>query len=217
MAFNLNSNLKFVETDTEKIKNEVIKAVETNANITLAEADPRRIFLESICYYIGLIQKQQDTTGKMNLLYFSKEDYLEHLAALLNVSRLPASSAGAKIQVNISTVLDYDVTVPAGIRITAGDEIYFSITSAITIKAGETTATGLIKCNTAGIIGNGYLPGQLNKIVDNLPFVATIFNIETTIGGADIEDDESLRLRTQESVVESPTRAIAAIKSPLIL
>lgn len=195
----LNPNLQFVETDTEKIKQEVITTVEQQTGYTLAPADPRRIFLETLAYYIGLIEKQQDTTGKMNLLFFSKEDYLEHLAALLDVERLPASFAGAKVKATLSTPLNYSVTIPAGIRITAGDEIYFSITSPIVIKQGTTEAQGTVKCTVAGTIGNGYVEGQINKIVDNLPFLVNIKNMETTTGGEDAEDDEALRERTRQA------------------
>lgn len=196
---NLNSNLQFVETDTEKIKQEVITTVEQQIGYTLAPADPRRIFLETLAYYIGLIEKQQDTTGKMNLLFFSKEDYLEHLAALLDVERLPASFAGAKVKATLSTPLNYSVTIPAGIRITAGNEIYFSITSPIVIEQGTTEAHGTVKCTVAGTIGNGYVEGQINKIVDNLPFLVNIQNTETTTGGEDAEDDEALRERTRQA------------------
>lgn len=196
---NLNSNLQFVETDTEKIKQEVITTVEQQTGYTLAPADPRRIFLETLAYYIGLIEKQQDTTGKMNLLFFSKEDYLEHLAALLDVERLPASFAGAKVKAILSTPLNYSVTIPAGIRITAGDEIYFSVTSPIVIEQGTTEAEGTVKCTVAGTIGNGYVEGQINKIVDNLPFLVNIQNTETTTGGEDVEDDEALRERTRQA------------------
>lgn len=195
----LNYNLQFVETDTEKIKQEVITTVEQQTGYTLAPADPRRIFLETLAYYIGLIEKQQDTTGKMNLLFFSKEDYLEHLAALLNVERLPASFAGAKVKATLSTPLNYNVTIPAGIRITAGDEIYFSVTSPIVIEQGTTEAQGTVKCTVAGTIGNGYVEGQINKIVDNLPFLVNIQNTETTTGGEDAEDDEALRERTRQA------------------
>lgn len=195
----LNPNLQFVETDTEKIKQEVITTVEQQTGYTLAPADPRRIFLETLAYYIGLIEKQQDTTGKMNLLFFSKEDYLEHLAALLDVERLPASFAGAKVKATLSTPLNYSVTIPAGIRITAGDEIYFSITSPIVIEKGTTEAQGTVKCTVAGTIGNGYVEGQINKIVDNLPFLVNIQNTETTTGGEDEENDEALRERTRQA------------------
>lgn len=195
----LNPNLQFVETDTEKIKQEVITTVEQQTGYTLAPADPRRIFLETLAYYIGLIEKQQDTTGKMNLLFFSKEDYLEHLAALLDVERLPASFAGAKVKAILSTSLNYSVTIPAGIRITAGDEIYFSITSPIVIEQGTTEAQGTVKCTVAGTIGNGYVEGKINKIVDNLPFLVNIQNTETTTGGEDAEDDETLRERTRQA------------------
>lgn len=205
MELNLNGDLEFVEVDTDTIKNEVISYVEENAGITLAPADPRRLFLETICYYIGLIEKEQDTTGKMNLLYFSKADYLEHLSAFLNVTRLDASAASATIKASISTALSYAVTIPAGTRITAGDELYFSVASAITIPAGETSAEGIVKCTTTGSVGNGYVAGQLNKIVDNLAFVATIVNTEETTGGADAESDDDLRERTHEAVEKLST------------
>ena len=50
-------------------------------------------------------------------------------------------------------------------------------------------------CLTAGSDGNGLLPGAVNNLVDLLPYVESITNVETTAGGADVENDEDFAER----------------------
>jgi phage-related baseplate assembly protein len=56
---------------------------------------------------------------------------------------------------------------------------------------GEVLALAL----DSGSLANGLLPGQINKLVDPLPWVDSVSNITVSSGGADIEDDENLRER----------------------
>ena len=50
---------------------------------------------------------------------------------------------------------------------------------------------------SAGIIGNGYQHGQLNILVDPIPYVAAVSNIDVSSGGIDDESDDSYRERIQ--------------------
>ncbi|MEM1590180.1 MAG: baseplate J/gp47 family protein, partial [Candidatus Bathyarchaeia archaeon] len=45
--------------------------------------------------------------------------------------------------------------------------------------------------------GNGYLPGDINILIDPVAFVSSVENISISYGGSDIEDDEHLRQRIQ--------------------
>ena len=45
------------------------------------------------------------------------------------------------------------------------------------------------ECTAQGIEGNNFLPGQINILVDPLPYVESVANTTTTAGGTDLEDD----------------------------
>ena len=52
-----------------------------------------------------------------------------------------------------------------------------------------------ITCQQVGEVGNGFSEGRINIIVDPVAYVSKVKNIEKTQGGADVEDDLSLRTR----------------------
>lgn len=50
-------------------------------------------------------------------------------------------------------------------------------------------------CTENGVDGNELLPGQVNVLVDLIPYVESVSNTTKTSGGADLESDESLAER----------------------
>jgi hypothetical protein len=84
-------------------------------------------------------------------------------------------------------------TIPAGtnvgFRTAAGSVVLFRTTAAVTVAPGQTaTAAGAVTLQAvdSGTALNGLPAGQL-VLVDNLSFVASVFAIATTSGGADPE------------------------------
>lgn len=187
--------LNFVEVDAEKMLDSAKKICEGILNRELGRADPLLVFLKSM---IAIILQQQlliDEIAKQNLLYYSTGAALEHLGALVGVSRLPASTATCTCQVTLSAAMNKTIIIPAGTRVTSGDNVYFALDSDLIFLAGETSKTAKFTCAESGITGNNYQPGDLKKIVDPRPFLLSIENITASDGGADVEDDESLRQR----------------------
>lgn len=135
--------------------------------------------------------------AKNNLLAYASCSYLDHLGALLGVTRLEASHATCSVKFTLSAVKDYPVIIPAGTRISAGDNIYFAVIESHTIPAGTKSITVTASCTTAGEAGNGYIAGQVNKLVDVFPYEMRVENLNETNGGSDIESDEAFRERIQ--------------------
>ncbi len=52
----------------------------------------------------------------------------------------------------------------------------------------------------AGTKGNGFAVGQINKMIDVIPYVASVSNITMSMYGADKENDERYRERIRESL-----------------
>lgn len=192
----------FVSGNKDEIIAELTSLYKDITGRTLAQGDPVRLFLSTIA--AGFIQSREyiNYTGKQNLLRYATDDALDHIGVLVGAERLPASAATTTVKITLSEARATSTLVPAGTRITAGDNVFFALEQAVTIIAGETTATGSAQCTMVGPIGNGYLPGELATIVDQVPFVASIVNTTTSEGGADIEDDDSFR----EAIHEAPER-----------
>lgn len=191
--------LNFLDKTQEELLAAAKKIVEESLGRTLERADPILFLLKS---FIAIILQQRvliDETAKQNLLYYATGDNLEHLGVLVGVSRLPASSAKTTVEVKLSAPRSSVVTILEGTRIHAGDNVYFALNSDVIFLAGETVHTVGATCQQVGEIGNGYEIGELNRIVDPQPFLATITNLTKSEGGADVESDSFYRDRIRQA------------------
>lgn len=191
-----NNNLPeviFVDADSAKVEAAVFSSYEEITGRTLQKGDPVRLFLLTIAAIIILLLNAINETGKQNLLRYAKGNNLDHLGALLGVSRIPKTSAKVTMEISLSAILGYNITIPAGTRFTADGKIFFALEDTLIIPAGYQTTTGIANCTVAGIDGNDYLPGQIKTLVDPIAYVASVVNITKSEGGAEIEDDESYR------------------------
>lgn len=192
-------NLKLVDANPEEMEIHILKIVEGLLKRKLARADPLRLVLLSV--EALLIQQRLlfDQMAKMNMLAYAKRSYLDHIGALVGTERLPAAPATATMKLTLSAAREQSVIIPKGARITAGDNIYFALNENAIIPASELFVTATATCTENGERGNGYLPGEISRIVDPVPFWASAENTTKSEGGADVEDDESYRERIHEA------------------
>lgn len=132
----------------------------------------------------------------MNLLAYAIGGYMDHLGILVDATRLPAETARTTMKFTLSTALPSTTDIPVGTRVTPGyGSVYFATAEVLSIPSGEIAGEVPAVCTLVGAAGNGFLPGQVNRLVDPLPYVQSVVNVTITEGGADTEDDESYRDR----------------------
>ena len=187
--------LTFATADIEALDLQVTSTVEELLGRKLARADPLRLFLRGVEQVIQQQRLLIDESAKQNLLAYATGDNLEHLGALVGVSRLEASKAQTTVTVKLSAARETATTIKKGTRVTADDEVFFSLDNELIFLAGEVSKECTATCTTVGLAGNGYAAGELNKIIDNQPFLKSIVNTTLSEGGADVESDEDLRER----------------------
>lgn len=189
-------DITFAEKDAKLIESEIINAYESLAGRTLAPGDPVRLFLLSIASIIIQQRALIDFSAKQNLLAYSIGDYLDHIGALLGVRRLSAKPATTTIRFALSEARQDVIAIPKGTRIRAeSSEIVFATTAYAEIPAGQLSIDIPAECMAVGEVGNGYLPGQIKRLIDPIPYIASTANTTETLGGIDIEGDESFRER----------------------
>lgn len=194
ISFIDNSTVDEVQTQMINDYQEKYKEI-TGKDVSLAQADPYRLIMYACAVQIFQAMQYADYAGKMSFLKYARDDYLDNLAALRGVERIESTAASTVLQFSIAGTMESVVAIPEGTRVTNGNNIYFATNEYTEIAAGEVSVTVPATCTTPGTDGNGFAPGELNILVNTLPYITAVTNTVTTYGGADIEDDESLKDR----------------------
>jgi phage-related baseplate assembly protein len=189
--------IAFCETDTAAVERAIIADYESITGVSLYPGDPVRLFLEALAYLICQQRFMIDYAGKMNLVSLSEGGYLDHLGALLNTVRLGSGYARTSLRFTLVEALTWPTAIPQGTRATADGELFFATTMEAVIEAGETTVEVQAQCEAAGAVGNGFLPGQINHLVDSITYVSKVENTTLSLGGTDDETDTRFRERVQ--------------------
>lgn len=160
----------------------------------LAASDPIRLILYSCSVLLYQGFQYVDRAAKMGLLKYSTGDFLDNLAAMKNVERLPAQAAMTTERFYLSAVRTSSVSIPQNTRVKGG-ELFFSTLMPGEIAAGERYTDIPVRCLTPGSAGNDFLPGEINVLVDPIHYIARVENTQRTDGGTDQESDEELAER----------------------
>lgn len=195
-------DIKFVDTDRATVEKEIFELYQSCTGRTLSKGDPIRLFLLCVTEIVLLLLNSINETGKQNLLRYAKGDNLDHIGVLVGADRLQPVAAKTTLRIELSAARTVNTLVPAGTRVKAasGDEIYFALTDPAIITAGQLTVDAAAECTVTGIIGNGYAPGEIDTIMDPVPYVKAMKNITISAGGADLQSDDSYR----EVIHEAP-------------
>lgn len=194
--------ISFIEGITyEGILNEMVAdfetkyTEETGRKIRLRPGDKEHIHLRVLAGQYYQMYQQLDYAAKMNLLKYSKGDFLKHLGAFKKTFIQEPRAAVVKVRFTLSEVRKDVIYIPEGTRVTAGDGVYFATDDYAEVAAGESYADVTCTCETAGDIGNEYQPGTIEIIVDPVPYVKSVVNITKSEGGSGEEPEESFRER----------------------
>ena len=194
--------ISFIEGITyEGILNEMVAdfetkyTEETGRKIKLRLGDKEHIHLRVLAGQYYQMYQQLDYAAKMNLLKYSKGDFLKHLGAFKKTFIQEPRAAAVKVRFTLSEVRKDVIYIPEGTRVTAGDGVYFATDDYAEVAAGESYADVTCTCETAGDIGNNYQPGTIEIIVDPVPYVKSVVNVTKSDGGSGEESEESFRER----------------------
>lgn len=159
----------------------------------LGELDKYRILMNATVLKIYQAFQSIEKAGKMNLLKYASGDYLDNLGATRGITRNPAKAATCTVKFSLSQAQNSVISIPAGTQITTGDGVYFITDNYNEIPAGSSEIEVSATCQTEGTVGNGYVIGQLNTIVEPIAYISSVTNITESTGGEDIQSDDSFR------------------------
>jgi phage-related baseplate assembly protein len=157
-----------------------------------SESDDLMTMIETDAYDEMFLHTRINNAAKAQLLAFAMKEDLDHLGtSRYGVERLKGSKPYSLFTCTLSATLAYDVTLPAGLKLTDTKGAFALLLADVKITAGQLSNTGYIELQS-------YVESSVIKtetIVTPLPYVATAIQNETFHDGADVEDDERYRDR----------------------
>lgn len=187
------SDYKFVATDTSPLVSEMIAAYEKITGVTVQPASPERLFILWVADVIVQLRSMINYAANQNLPSRASGANLDALGELFYDSTRPAAEpATCRMQVNISEAQSSAILIPKGARFTDKNyTLFWDNTEDVYIAPGETNAVITLICETAGTVGNGYVAGQINTLVDisDVRYYASCGNTTVTDGGAEAATD----------------------------
>lgn len=155
---------------------------------------PERLILYTFAQQFYQALQYIDRAGKMGLLKYSEGDWLDNLAAIHGITRRPALPATASIKFNASDIRTSAIAIPGGTRVAAGS-LFFATDTYAEIPAGAQSVIVKATAVDTGSIANGIPVGDINKMVDVVPYIASVENTTISANGVERETDDNFTRR----------------------
>lgn len=191
--------IQFVDTNPQRILDDAVARYEAVSGETLYPGDEHYQFLAQMLELIVACKEDINRAANQNLLRYCSDAVLNEYGEQYGISRLPAQSAGAVMKFRLPVALDFDVIVPAGTRVTPDGRLVFALQADAVIPAGQTDVQGIVQAEAPGGKYNGFLPGQIQSIIDPVDYIGSAVNVTASTGGADAESDTEYRERIRLS------------------
>lgn len=168
---------------------------QTGKELTLGDADPKNLLIKAFALIEYQTMQYVDAKGRAELLKTSTGESLDALVALLGLTRQAAQRATAKERFSLAEARKETVAVPAGTRVKTQGGRYFNTLSYTEIPPGDLYVETMIQAEEGGAESNGIRIGEINVLVDPIPYIAAVENVSESTGGLDTESDDSLTER----------------------
>ena len=177
------ADLDIITTDSKTIYNNTIGSLESELNEPLYPGDERRLFAEAQNAFLTSYQNKANEQFKQRFMQLSSGVILDAHGESEGCIRLQAQKARAKQRFSIAAVQKMNVVIPAGTKVTADSEKYFQTVEVAVIEAGKLSVDTIVEAVEGGADYNGYAVGLINLLVDQVPYIAKVENLEVTSGG----------------------------------
>lgn len=181
------ADLSFLETDSKVIYDTTITELEKNVNEPLYPGDERRIFGDALVAVFVSVFNQANDACKQKMLQFASGKVLDALGERYGCHRIEPKSAETILRFSVKSPVAGNILIEEGTRVTPDYEIYFKTTEAAVLQAGKLYVDVPAKSVGNGKNYNDYLSGTVNQLVDLVPYIDFVENIDTTHGGDDGE------------------------------
>lgn len=199
--------LNFLTVDATANEKRIIGAYEKITGRVLANGDPVRLFLLSLAAENTQLRQDFNLAARQNLLSYAQGEYLDALGNMVDTPRVQAQKAVVVLRYTLSHYLDDTYVIPAGTKASDGAHIFETLNT-VEIEPGILFIDVIAEATEVGAEYNDIEIGEINTMVDPMPDMDSVENIQKPSGGADTEEDgvyaDRIRLAPDSFSVAGP-------------
>lgn len=194
-------DLNFIETDAEVVLKTVLEDLENGVNEPLYPGDERRITGETLAQVVVTIYNTVNDACRQKMLRYARGSVLDALGETRHTTRHTPTHATTTLCFSVDEPVTSNLIIPAGLRVTGDFTHYFVTDETSVLYAGALTVEVTATAESGGTEYNDLPPGSITQIVDvsDVPMIDHVTNIEPTVGGGDVEEDDAYRERIREA------------------
>lgn len=181
--------LNFLTVDATANEKRIIGAYEKITGRVLANGDPVRLFLLSLAAENTQLRQDFNLAARQNLLSYAQGEYLDALGNMVDTPRVQAQKAVVVLRYTLSHYLDDTYVIPAGTKASDGAHIFETLNT-VEIGPGILYIDVIAEATEVGAEYNDIEIGEINTMVDPMPDMDSVENIQKPSGGADTEEDD---------------------------
>lgn len=189
------SELQFIETDAGQIYDFILYVLENGVTEELYPGDERRIFGEALTSLVVALYSTMNDSVKQSTLRYARGEVLDALGEFAGVYRIEALPATTTVRFSLKEAVSQNIIITKGTRVTSDYSRYFHTKETAVLQAGSVYADVEVESTEGGSNYNDIPVGEINVLVDLIPFIDGVSNLSKTDGGGDEEGDEDLRER----------------------
>lgn len=177
-----------------------------SVNTTISEAFARQY---------AVLHKQMEMIYRSAFVELSSGSALDHVAALLDVTRKDAKFAGGEVLFKRSTPAPGDIAIPVATLVSTAEGQVFETTAARTLRRDQLSVVVPVRAQMEGPAG-AVAAGAITIVNRPIFGVEEVLNERPTFFAAERETDEELRRRIRGSIHRAGRSTLAAIRTSLI-
>lgn len=200
----------FFERDTTVLTNRYKARFESETGRTLYDGQTEMFIIELLAYAHSLYNEAAQVATEQNTAVFAEGIYLENKGTDVQTFKLLPQSATCTLVFSLAEAQAAQVTIAAGSRVSDAGQRIFATTRDLVIPAGDLDGAVQAVAQNPGSAANAIAIDGLNTLIDPIPSIASVRNIDVTSGGSDEEEQERYRLRVingLEKVAKTGPRA----------
>lgn len=171
------------------------KELDGTESTPLARCNEARLVLLTLAHRSHHTIEYATNALKAELLPTSTGANLDNLVPFVGTERLQAGYATTVLRFTLAAARTSATIIPEGTQTRTADKRYFITSEYAEIPAGELTVDVPAVAVDVGADSTGIAIGEINVLVDPIPYVASVENTSVTSGGVGKEDDDSLTER----------------------
>jgi uncharacterized phage protein gp47/JayE len=174
-----------------------------------------RTLAEAFARELAVLHRQMDMIYRSAFLDLASGASLDHVAALLGLTRKDARFAGGEVLFSRSTPAPGDITIPSGTLLSTNRGENFETTDKRTLRRGQLSVTAPIRAQVEGTAGR-VDAGAITNVNRPIFGVEVATNRAATFFATDKETDEEFRRRIRATLERAGRATPDAIRFGLI-